>query len=210
MEQPITPLHYAAGRQPFFTRRRLSILLTVLGIALLIRPLWALGLYLDSLYWQHQAGNYIPPSNQIALQWPTASPTPITAPLPPAWTHLNAPKVSAAMNQGLILLHALHVPHGEPVLVAVNALSPRATAKDTVGPVILEICTKTSGWQVQWTTLDWPVNERPFALYVAQLDPNDPAHFTFTAQVGKTTHVMDGYLRADGSLLIGERSAAPQ
>jgi hypothetical protein len=53
-----------------------------------------------------------------------------------------------------------------------------------------------------------PLSQAPLRLSSGQPDPNDPSHFTIPYELGGAPGIIDGWLRADDTLLFEPRDAA--
>jgi len=180
----------------------IAIVLALTAFLAMVGPIFISSL--ANIFWETKAATYLPPADQLALQYDAANGTYIVPPLPSCWRHLDL----GAGRQGLILLHRMQCDNNDPVLVAVSVSGGTSALGGTGIMLITSVQSREHRpvpFNTQWRALEWAAGASRVTIQVAKPDPADPSHFTFTGEADGIRHDMDGWLRADQSLLISER-----
>jgi len=203
---PDTLLDYAPP-PPMHRRRRFRhiCLFTIFTAFIASAWWWAPPAWrrIELLYWQHKCMVYQPPPDQIV-----ADPATGTKIIPAEWSNfyslLSPP---GFRSDGTVFLHQLKTPDGKLRLVAVD--SEHSASGDAIGARVI----------IPGTILRSPEETSPFVygqifflgetarITAGKVDPQDPSHFSFSANVGRETRLFEGWLNQYG-VSIDERRPA--
>lgn len=135
--------------------------------------------------------------------------------VPPPWRQLNAAIGQQIQTWGTLFLHERSTPSsggtaGRRLLVGVDI-----AGWSRGGPVVLFARIRTIAPAVPMRlpvqeNVDHPSvhlapREGTLRLFAGQPDPADPSHFTIDYAIGDQKGVIDGWLKADGTVLLEKR-----